>query len=298
MLTSLSSLTSFLRRPDTTPPVVRQISGVGLRIVVLLLAILCCWLLAGLFQRLLNWQSTPPSLILPTSSITDTSGGRNALIKWFSTAKQGKVVDNSTRGLELMAVIAGKDGVAVINGASASGPAAYPVGDEVRPGLRLHEVLGDHVVFDQNGKQAELSFPAVPKTVQISVGNEAPEADANPEEESAPAVAASAPAEAQSLKVSRGDLMGMAQEGNLGDWDKGLSNFANGGVRVTDASEQPLAQILKLKNGDIVQSVNDRDVAEVGDVSLIYSSFSQSQAVDLTVLRDGKSLKLHFDIQP
>lgn len=267
---------------------------------VLLLAILCCWLLAGLFQRLANWQSTPPSLILPSSSITDSSGGRNALVRWFSVARQGKIVDSSTKGLELMAVIAGTDGVAVISGASASGPAAYPVGEEVRPGLRLHEVLGDHVVFDQNGKHSELSFPAIPKNIQISVGEETPDTASTQEENNTPPLAASAPAETQTqtMKVSRGDLMGMAQEGNLGDWDKGLSNFANGGVRVTDADEQPLAQVLKLKNGDIVQSVNDREVAEVGDVSLIYSSFSQSQAVDLTVLRDGKPLKLHFDIQP
>lgn len=92
--------------------------------------------------------------------------------------------------------------------------------------------------------------------------------------------------------------MAGAQRGNLSDWDKGLANFASGGIRVVDAEKQPLAQTLNLQNGDVIKSINDHDLNQLADVSLIYHYFSQSQNVNMTILRDGQPQQLHFDIQP
>lgn len=289
---SLSSLTAFF---PTSTAGWRPFAGVALRALIVIGAVLLCWQLAGVASRLLNWQSTPPALTLAAEPATDNGAAREALTHWFTTAKGPARAASSVDGLELVAVIAGKDGVALINGAGANGPAAFPVGKEVRPGLRLAEVLRDKVIFDQGSSHPELAFPAKPSTAQVLPGNPAPQTVPAAADSAPPAPA---PVQTQNVSVSRGDLMGVAQQGNLGDWDKGLANFDSGGVRVTDAAQQPLAKVLNLQDGDIIKGINDRQISQMADVSLIYHYFSQSQDVNLTILRDGKPQQLHFEIEP
>jgi len=292
MRISLSSLTAALHHPDSATPSWRPAAGVALRILVMLGTLLLCWQLAGVFAQTLSWQTSPPALTLAAEPATDNGAARAALTRWFASAESGVKPAGSTDGLELIAVIAGKDGVALIGGASASGPAAFPVGKEVRPGLRLTEVLRDKVIFEQGGNHPELAFPSKPGSAPImQPGAPTPATTGN-----APPAAASAPV--QNVSISRGDLMGIAQQGNLGDWDKGLANFVSGGVRVTDADKQPLAKVLNLQNGDVIKGINDRDISQLADVSLIYHYFSQSQDVNINILRDGKPQQLHFEIEP
>lgn len=292
MRLSLSSLTAPLHRSDGTHPAWQPVAGMALRVLVAFGAVLLCWQCAGVLAQILNWQANPPTLTLAAEPATDNGAGRTALAHWFTTAESGARPAGSTDGLELIAVIAGKDGVALISGTGSAGPVAFPIGKEVRPGLKLVEVRRDRVIFEQGPNRPELAFPAKPSTAQVlSAGTASAE---NPVD--APPVAASAPV--ANMSVSRGDLMGIAQQGNLGDWDKGLANFASGGVRVTDADKQPLAKVLNLQNGDIIKGINDRDISQLADVSLIYHYFSQSQDVNVKILRDGKPQQLHFEIEP
>ena len=254
-----------------------------------LCALLLCWQLAGLLAQILGWQSTHPALALPAPPATDNSAARTALTRWFAGDEAVRPA-SSTAGLQLIAVIAGKRGVALLSGVEST-PSAHAVGEEVRPGLRLVEVLANKVIFEQAGARSELEFPATPANLIASPGLPAPAT------KPAPAPAASA-APVVSTGISRGQMASIAQGGNLGDWDKGLANFASGGIRVTSAQAQPLAKVLNLRDGDIIQRVNERELKQLADISLIYHHFSQSPEVTLTILRDGKPQQLNFKIQP
>lgn len=265
--------------------------NLALRGVIGLAALLLCWQVSGLLSQLLGWQSTQPALVLPTPPATDTGAARAALSRWFISAEGTQAAANPTAGLQLIAVVTGKRGVALLSGIGSS-PVAVGVGKDARPGQRLVEVLADRVVFEQAGVRSELAFPKAPSDL-ITPANKTPAAAVPP-----PVIADSEPLPTQSASISRGQMAGVAQGGNLGDWDKGLANFAGGGIRVAVASEQPLAKVLNLRDGDILKRVNDRELKQLADISLIYHYFSQAQEVNLTVLRDGKQQQLNFKIQP
>ena len=100
------------------------------------------------------------------------------------------------------------------------------------------------------------------------------------------------------IKLSRGQLLGIIQGGNVGGWDKGLSSAPDGGIRVDNADAQPLARILQLKSGDILKSINNRPINQLSDISLLINSFGLQSSVDLVLIRNGATLTQHYDIQP
>lgn len=258
----------------------------------LLALLLLCWTLSGLLATLLAWRSGEPALSLAAAPAEDGASARRALLRWFAPPADAPQA-NPLTGLQLVAVIAGRNGVALIGGIEAA-PVAVQTGKEARPGLRLVEVLADKAVFEQGGVRQELAFAqSLSATAASLLGAAAPAAA--PKLQATP----SAPPQAQAgTRVSRGRLAAIAQSGNLGSWDKGLAPFADGGIRVTDAREQALAQVLNLRDGDILRKVNERELQQLADISLLYHYFSQSQDVDLQILRDGKPLLLKFKIQP
>ncbi|MEN3110156.1 PDZ domain-containing protein [Uliginosibacterium paludis] len=253
------------------------------------------WSTAHLLGSLLGWRASEPALALTAPVAEDSGGSRRVLARWFAAPEAGKPAVAPLSGLELIAVIAGERGVALISGIEAQ-PVAVQVGKDARPGLRLLEVQRDRAVFDQGGARVELPFPAHASAAALIAGMmpaEAPRA-APPENRQADA----APVSQENASVSRGRLTSIAQTGNLGDWDKGLSNFPSGGIQITSAAEQPLARVLDLKDGDIIRQVNNREIKQLADVSLVYHYFSQAQDVNLQILRDGKPVQINFKITP
>ncbi|PLK50009.1 hypothetical protein C0V76_06275 [Uliginosibacterium sp. TH139] len=252
--------------------------------------LLLSWALSSLLATLLGWRSNEPALSLAAPPTEDGASGRRALLRWFEQAQEAAPV-SPLASLQLIAVIAGHNGVALIGGIEAS-PVAVQAGKEARPGLRLVEVQADRAIFEQAGVRNELSFPP---GATATVGNLLSPAPAAP-----PAVVPVKPAAKPSpaTSVSRGRLASIAQSGNLGAWDKGLAAFPDGGIRITAAAEQPLAQILNLRDGDIIRQINEREIGQLADISLVYHYFSQTQDVDLQILRDGKPVHLQYKIQP
>lgn len=260
----------------------------------LLTLLLLCWTLSGLLATLLGWRSSEPALSLPAAPTEDSASGRRALLRWFA-APEAAAEAEPLAGLQLVAVIAGRNGVALISGIEA-GPVAVQTGQDARPGLRLQQVMADKAIFEQAGVRRELAFPqSIAATAASLLG---PAAAALPAAPPKIIDKPDTPPASSQASVSRGRLASIAQSGNLGAWDKGLAPFADGGIRVSTASEQPLAQVLNLRDGDIIRQINDREIRQLADISLIYHYFSQSQDVDLQILRDGKPLLLKFKIQP
>lgn len=253
------------------------------------------WASAHLLGTLLGWRSSEPPLALTAPVAEDSAAARRVLSRWFGAPEAGKPAAAPLAGLQLIAVIAGHKGVALISGIESS-PIAVETGKDARPGLRLLEVQPDRAVFDQGGMRVELLFPALPTSVGSLLGGVAPAAQTAPPPP--PPSADSVPVAIENASVSRGRLTSIAQGGNLGEWDKGLSNFASGGIQITAAAEQPLARVLALQDGDIIRQVNNREVKQLADVSLVYHYFSQSQDVNLQILRDGKPLQINFKITP
>lgn len=257
------------------------------------------WSASHLLGIALGWRTGEPALALTAPVAEDSAGARRVLARWFGQpdASGAPVTASGLSGLQLIAVIAGYKGVALISGIEAT-PIAVQAGNDARPGLKLVEVRPDRAIFDQGGSRAELAFPALPDSTSGLLGNVSqPAAQVQP----APVAAPAAPAEpppSENASVSRGRLTSIAQGGNLGDWDKGLANFASGGIQITSAAQQPLAQVLQLRDGDIIRQVNNREIKQLADISLIYHYFSQSQDVGIQILRDGKPLQINFKISP
>lgn len=266
-----------------------------LRLLQLLALLLLAWAISGLMISLLAWRSSEPALSLASISTQDNASGRRALLRWFANEEKPAEI-KPLANLQLIAVIAGHNGVALIGGIEAS-PIAVQVGDEARSGLTLIEVAADRAIFEQGGSRMELAFPVDAK-VDALLNASPPEPGPATPVAKLKTPAQQAPLSSQKTSVSRGRLASIARGGNLGEWDKGLSTFADGGVRVTAAKQQPLAQILKLRDGDVIKQVNNRELKQLADVSLLYHYFSQSQDVELLILRNGKPLKLQFKIQP
>ncbi len=260
-----------------------------LRLLIALLALLLCWLTAGVAARLLGSQGTPPALAHPAAPAQDPHSALRTLGSWFSEAPASADAAPPPDNLRLIAVIAGDNGVALIAGIEPE-VVAVAAGEEARPGLRLVEVLPDKVILEHGGARRELAFPATPTVSPAPAA-----ATSNLIRPAPPRVQ---PIPRQTSQIARGQLSGIVQRGNLANWDKGLAPFPEGGIRVTSVAEQPLAQILKLRDGDVVKRVNGREVKALPDISLLYHHFSQSPEVELVVLRDGKQQNLTFKIQP
>ncbi len=256
------------------------------------------WSSAHLLGNLLGWRSSEPALALSAPVAEDSGASRRVLARWFAAPEAGKPAVAPLSGLQLIAVIAGERGVALISGIEAQ-PVAVQVGHDARPGLRLLEVRGDRAVFDQGGAKVELAFPTHPSAALAAgmLPNAMPPAGPTPPEPEHRQPDAT-PVTLENASVSRGRLTSIAQTGNLGDWDKGLSNFPSGGIQITAAAEQPLAKVLDLKDGDIIRQINNREIKQLADVSLVYHYFSQAQDVNLQILRDGKPVQINFKITP
>lgn len=269
-------------RPDARL-LTRGLSALGLAAV--------AWSAAQLLATLLSWRADEPALALTAPVAEDGSATRRALARWFVVNTE-RPATAPLAGLQLIAVIAGKHGVALIGGIEPT-PVAVQVGSNARPDLKLVDVRPDRAVFDQNGAKVELAFPT-PDAATPLFGP----ADAASVAPPPPPPPPPPPAATTSASVSRGRLTAIAQGGNLGDWDKGLSAFPSGGLQITSAAEQPLARVLELHDGDIIRQVNNRDLNQLADVSLIYHHFSQAQEVKMEILRDGKPMQITFKITP
>ena len=240
-----------------------------------LLLIILCWQFAGLFWVLFAPSASDPKLLMPTLPSDQRRAGPDALLRWFGAA----AADGAPAAYSLVAVIAGQHGAAVLKGADGKA-VAVRVGEEIAPGSRLLAVLPDEISIERAGVRQVIKLPQTQGAALIA------------------GVAATPARALPAIRMTRGKLAGILQGRNLGDWDKGLSTPADGGIRVDRAATQALARMLELKNGDILKSVNGRRLDQVADSSLLFHYFAQQSSVDIVLLRDGATLTQHYDIQP
>jgi len=242
------------------------------------LLVVLCWQLAGLFWMLLAPNTTDINLLLPRQSAEQGLVNRDAFLRWYGT--DGKAVAEVLGDYTLMAVIAGKNGVALLKNGDTS--VAVRVGMEIRPGTLLVAVEPTQISIEQAGVRKDLKF-SLPASSAASLFAKV---EATPKRALPP------------ISLTRGQMASMISGGNLGNWDKGLAAMPDGGIRIENAASQPLAKLLQLKSGDILKRINQRPLDQLADISLVFHYFGQSAPVDLVLVRNGASLTQHYEIQP
>ncbi|MDR2787618.1 MAG: hypothetical protein LBD06_04520 [Candidatus Accumulibacter sp.] len=245
-----------------------------------------CWQAAGLTWWLFAPATSGP---MPTPPRLASVHGesRDAFLGWFGSA--GKTETRTMGDYSLMAVIAGRnDGVALLRGSDGKG-IAVRTGNAVDDGNRLLSVDPGGATLDHGGIRQEIRLPQADSPPLVSgAGNRALTG--------APAV--KSPAATNAIRITHGQMVTVMQNGNVAGWDKGLSNAPDGGVRVDRVAAQPFARLLRLQDGDVLKGINQRPLARLADISLVFFHFGQSPSVELELIRRGASMTQRYDIQP
>lgn len=256
------------------------------------LALLLLWQLAGLF-----WQGIAPraghgNLAMPAAVPAAPRYAPQGLQDWFTPATVASEAVPSD--LSLLAVVSGPQGVALLRWGSASSVAAR-VGDEFRPGARLVAVSASGITIEQGGVRSNVALARnASGSASIQVVTTPSAAQPAP----VPTPAAAPPAPKPATALSRGQLSGGLQGGNLAGWDKGIASYRDGGIVLDNVEQQPLLRTLQLRNGDVLKGLNGREIKQLADISLLYNQISQQAALELSVLRDGSLQTLTYKIQP
>lgn len=247
-----------------------------------LLIVLLLWQLAGLFWQVLTPGVGHGNLSMPAPVPAAPAHTLQGLQDWF--APPARETAEAVTDLQLLAVVTGRQGVAVLRAAQASSMAVR-VGETIHPGSRLVAVTASGVEIERNGQRTRLSLPGqeASATTLVTV---------------VPAASAVRSAARAGSTLTRGQLSGLLRSGNLADWGQGLSSYRDGGILIEDPARQPLLQALALRAGDVLRAVNGKAVRELSDISLLYNQLSQQSSVELSVLRDGSLQTLPYKIQP
>jgi hypothetical protein len=252
--------------------------------------ILLCWQAAGLA----GWAFAPDTagpMLTPPRPAPAGAESRDVFLGWFG----GEVpIGAPASDYTLMAVIAGRrDGVALLKDSDGKSVVAR-TGAAVDAQSRLLAVGSAAATLERGGARLRIRLP------QSEPGATITRARGGAPARSAPAKAApanAAPA-AEAIRITRGQMVGVMSQGNVAYWDRGLSDAPDGGIRIDQVAEQPFAQLLQLKDGDILKRVDRRALTRVADVSLFLSHFGQRTSVRLELVRNGASLTQRYDIQP
>jgi hypothetical protein len=237
--------------------------------------VLVCWQLAGLAWGIFA-PSTAGPMLTPPRPTPIQKESRDALLGWFGGGET-ETTTQTADGYTLTAVIAAQDGGVAVFRDDDGKSFAVRTGEAIDATSRLLSVTPEHATVERDHARRTLFLPQ----------SEPAAADA---ESAAPL------AKSPSIRLSRGRMAGTMQNGNVANWDSGLSSAPDGGIRIDRAP--PFAGLLQLQNGDVLRTINQRPLARLADISRVAFHFTRDAAVELEIIRHGASLTLHYDIQP
>jgi general secretion pathway protein C len=185
----------------------------------------------------------------------------------------------------VVAPSAGSAGAAVLNVNGKD--VAVLMGGEIQPGVKLEEVLPDHVVVSRAGVRERVDLEVRMAAVPRSVGGQAAGFRLG--------VNRSGPT---AFAFSRKDLESALKDPNqLGFLGK-IGMPPGGGVRLDEAPPGSLANRLGLQPGDIIKRVNGQAVASAGDLARLHQQFATTSLVQAEILRGGQAVQLNYTINP
>jgi general secretion pathway protein C len=198
-------------------------------------------------------------------------------------------------GLRLVGTIAGGPTAsrAIIQNTKGNVTKSYRIGDTVISAT-VEAIQRDAVILQYRGRP--LVVKLCPGTTEnrgqkVEDGRQkTPDAGLMAEGRSGPAAGADASSSASSRVGS------MAEVFRKATIEPYVKNNRAEGLRITGLENLPMAQMLGLQNGDIVQSVNGQPLTSKQKAFQVLMKARTQSKVDMQLLRDGRSTELSFHL--
>lgn len=226
----------------------------------------------------------PSAGVAPAQAGLDVIGAATGL---FSTPQGAtsvaQVMPETRLNMTLRGVRSGADGrggSAVIETPN-QGQRSIPVGGDIAPGVTLAEVLEDRVIINRNGARESLFLTE-------AAARRAREASVDPR------ASVAAPASAPDLE----GVGALTRE----DWIEGLrlEPALDGGrlvgMRVREASADPLLRALGLQAGDVIVQLNGAALTSADAAARAARSLERTDQVTLTVRRGAELITLEASL--
>nr|WP_319493160.1 type II secretion system protein N [uncultured Desulfobacter sp.] len=176
-----------------------------------------------------------------------------------------------------------QDGWAVINDRKTKTQELYRVNDEIQ-GAVIKSILRNKVILTLNGKDQILEMDENSSSLQkrsTARGfSENPPKPAKPSRQDIPTP------ERMPDKVSQSDQLFKTRPY--------IRNGEASGVMVYSIKKDSVAQLLGLRNGDIIQAVDDVEIQDIQDLENFEENIGDHSDVTISILRRGKPKELVF----
>ncbi|MDQ7000503.1 MAG: type II secretion system protein N [Mariprofundus sp.] len=205
--------------------------------------------------------------------------------------KKPKPVVVSRLNIKLLGtIVAGENSAAIVAVAKRREQQVFFIGDRIQPGVILKEVEAEAIVVERSGKLERISLEQGAKLTSTPVPG---------------AVFAASPGQASgqltSVKLNRGRLQQQLQNFPvLMTQAKAARHFVNGkpkGFSITQIAPGSLYQQAGLQNGDIILSVNGKEITGAQQAMNMYQTLKNAAAIDLELIRAGQVRQIHYDIR-
>ena len=205
-----------------------------------------------------------------------------------ASSAQGSTASSS--GLRLKGVVAPTPGTvaSAIFSTGSGRDLAVLLGREVQKGVKLVEVLPDHVIVSRSGVRERIDLESM-------------RAAAAPSSPSGRAMGFKlnvARSGTNNYSLSRKELDDALRDPHQLNYLGQIGAPASGGVRMDAAPPGSLAQKLGLRQGDVIRKVNGQPVASPGDLARLYQQFGTLSLIQAEVQRGSATVQLSYAIQP
>jgi len=206
-------------------------------------------------------------------------------------AQKPKPVVVSSLNIKLLGtIVAGENSAAIVAVAKRSEQQVFFIGDRIQPGVILKEVEAEAIVVERGGKLERISLEQGAKLTVTPMPGAAIAAS--------PGLASAQPT---SIKMNRAHLQQQLQNFPvLMTQAKAVPHLENGkpkGFAITQIAPGSLYQQAGLQNGDIVLSVNGKQITGAKQAMNMYQTLKSAAAIDLELIRAGQVRQIHYDIR-
>jgi len=235
-------------------------------------------------------QPEDPIVTLPPLSLFKTAEGGAALPPEEPVPAAG----SEDLGLDLCGTIAGSPRIAqaVIRDREKKTAGIYRVEDEVA-GARIVRIERNRVVLRRENQTYVLTGKSSYGTAEES--NRPAGAGGDTRKTAGPAETATVPADIE----REGSRQAQAFENilNVAKIEPFIENGQVKGLRIDGVEQEPMAQFLGLKNGDVITTINGQLLTDKQKAFQVYKKVRSQPQLDLELLRDKKTKQISLALQ-
>lgn len=258
----------------------------------LILIIVLAWIISGWFSsgeaKIAQAEHAEelPAQTLPAFSEIQGSLFGSVTARSVETKPVIRQVVKSPLNIRLLGtVVAGDNSAAVVATAGKQQQVLF-IGNELQPGVTLHEVLADAIVLDRHGNLEKVVMQK-PDGIRSSSVRQSlkPDAPLRP-------AASSSAGKAKMPDVASAEFMALLSQARV------MPHFVNGkaeGFVVSNIVPGSIYAQAGVENGDVVRKVNGQVISSAQQAMGIYQSLQKGGAIDVELLRAGQLQQVHYD---